>query len=440
MKARSCLLVLPLAAASCLATKVELDTEVYPDGSVQRRLAITSQDDGAPAEHPSLLRAGSSGYQFLRREKGVLEASGFFASGEPIAPALDFHAVGLDRSAPALASLVIQDWGLFRLFRYRERLSDVVEPDEIRLAVEEAAAVLLENADASLERLLGPHYPRTRLHLALTGELRDLGRDLAVQFWRATALEDFDEEKMVRRACAAARRAGVPLRAEDVLAAVEDGVGSDAFLAVRKAVGDWAAAQLELVEPDPTGGRVPSWPDMRSLLFDGSFALVYVDELEQRFGGEAGLDRWVDQTMTRVFGLFGANPGNIDFHLRVRLPGEPLRSTGFLTGDGAAFVSFPASEIYPGGAGLESESVLWEPALTGGLPGFRRLPGNEAAVRWTWLAGDGPASSPDPELIEVLRSCSRQRSWAPVEERLKEMPELLEAWEEALAWLRGESD
>ncbi len=440
MKARACLMALPLVAASCLSTKVELDTEVYADGTVQRRLVVTSSDDGEAAEHPAMLRLGGAGYGLLRQETGSFEASGVFGPGQPIPPALSFHADSLDRSAPAAASLVIQDWGLFRRFRYRERLADVVDPDEIRLVVEEAAVLLLENADDTLERLIGPHYLRTRLHAEVSGGLGELARELALQLWRATALEDFDEERVVRRACAICRRAGIPVDADLVLAAFEQGEESEAYFRLRRELGDWAAGMLEIVDEEETGGRRPAWPDMKALLFDGPLELAFQEELVRRFGGEQGLEEWAGKTWTRIFGLFGSGAGDIDFHLRVRLPGDPLKSNGYLSGDGAAFLEFPASAIYPGGAGLSSESVLWEPGVTGALPGFRRLPTNELAVRWTWLAGEGPASAPDPALVELLKRCALARSWAPFEERLRQEPARAERWAEALAWLKGEKD
>ncbi len=440
MKALSLLAALLLAGPSCLSTRVEVETEVYADGSVQRSLRVTSVDDGEPAAHPPALRPPGLGYLMSRQQTGLWEASGSFGPGQSIPPIFGFRSETLARDAPAQASLEVVDWGLFRLFRFREQLGDVVQLDEIRAAVEETAGVLIDNADQSLRRLLGPEYARTRLHRELQGEWRKLGRELALEYWRSLAFGDFDEEEAAERLVRVLRRVGAPVEAPLLLAAVEEGQQSEAYLQLRRQLGDWAREQLELVVEDPRSGREPSWPDMRALLFDGAFVLAYEEELQRRFGGEDGVARWFGESMARIFGLFGSSPGDIDFHLRVRLPGEPLRSNGYLSGDGAAFLEFPARSIYPSGAGLSSESVLWEGSVTGGLPAFPRLSDNEAAVRWTWLAGEGPESRPDPEFLELLRRCARTQSWAPLADFDSKDEARKKRAEQLLAWLRGEAD
>jgi hypothetical protein len=434
--------LLPLALlglASCLTTRVEVETEVLPDGTVQRRLVVTSQDEGRPADHPTMLRPPATGYLVSQVATGHTEAFGSFAAGRPVPPILGFREGTTGLEAPTTAEVRVLDWGLFRQYRYAERIHDVVDPAGIQEAVEETADVLLDNADRSLARLLGPDYERTELHRALDAELGDLGRALALQFWREVAFGDFDEDAALERLVAVLRRAGLPLAPGAVRAAVEEGPGGEAWLALRAAGGDWARERLELLVPREDG-RAPSWPDMRALLFDGAFELAFEEEMKARFGGEQGMEAWFEEAYTRIFGLFGGNRATIDFELTVRLPGEPLRTSGYLSGDGAAFVAFPAEEVYPGGAGLSSESVLWEPAVFSALPGFQRLLGNRDAVAWTWICGTGPDGTPDREFVALLKRCALARSWSLLEGEFPEGSEAAARWDRARAWLRGEVD
>lgn len=433
--------LLALAAASCLSTGVLVESEVRPDGSLLRRVVVTSEDDGEPAAPPAFLRPPAGGYLLLEDRPGRLAWSGSFAPGQPVPAPLDLHSDSLHRSAPVAVAVTTADWGLFRILGFRERFADVVGPDDIRTAIEEAADEFRLAADAALTRLLGPRYPETRLHAELVGRLRGLGRELGLQLWRSLVLEKVETDLLVARLVGVGRRFGLPVAADQVLAALEQGQGSPPWLELRRRLGDWAGERLAFVDPETEGaGRRPAWPDMAALLFDGAFLLALEQELQARHGGEEGLEQWLKETGDRIFGLFGGGAGDLEFTLRVRMPGDLLRSNGFLAEDGVTFVRFPADRIYPYGAGLECLSVVWDPLVLGALPGCRILPGNEAALRWTWLLGDGPESDPDPETVALLKECARARSWGPLERRLEAEPGLAERWRPIRAWLAGEKE
>lgn len=440
MKAPVLLLALPLAAAGCLRTRVTVETEVFPDGSLQRRVLLASEDDGRPAEHPPLLLPPGEGYQVLAAGQGRFEGVGLVAAGAPIPSAFGLRSDALDRSAPAASALAVEDWGLFHRFRFHERVSDVVRPEEIHAAVEETALQLLDDADAALASLLGADYAATELHRDLRGSFRPLARELGLVLWRGLALEDLPEEALVRQACVVLRRSGAPLDPDSLLALAgeDEAAAGAAFLAVRAAIGGWAQQRLALVEEPAAGARRPHWPDLAGLLFDGPFERAFAQRLEERCGGPAGVERWWEAAQTRIFGLFGAG-ADLDFHLAVRMPGSLLRSSGYLGESGATFVEFPAKEVYPAGTGLECESVQWDATVIGALPGFARLPDNEAALRWMRVSAGGPAARPDAELIEIVRACALRRSWQPLAERAGSGDDAERA-AAALAWLRGEQD
>lgn len=435
--------VLGLAlAAGCPETRVELTTEVLPDGAVQRTVVVRTTDHGEPAELPDDLVEPASGYVLLRRGRGLLEASGRFPLGAPLPPAFGFRDPRLPGPAGSRAAVHMEDWVLLTRYRFTERVRDAVDPDGIRDALEETGDVLVRLLRLAFQDLLGEDFDQTVLRARLDGDLRRLLREAAFLVWQETALPGRDEdlkEALPRRFQPLLRRYGLDLEREDLADVLED-PDSEGGRRVRRAVADWLQAGLV---PRREGARVPVVPDLEPLLFGGAFQEAFSKAVVRHFGSEDAAATWQEGMETRIFGLFGRRNRELRFGLRVHMPGSLLRSTGWLEEGGWTFLSFDSREAYPNGAGLECESLAWRGDALAALPGLSLVTDNTTALSWMRVLGDGPGSRPDPRLVSLLQRCVQARGFGPLEDALEEASsdQGQAGWQARLqaiqAWLRG---
>ncbi len=401
---RTLLLVLGtgLLLPSCLRTRIEVSTQVASDGSLERTVSIQSEDAGKPAPLPEGLLPPGAGYGLLEDVPGRLRAAGSFSDPGHVPPAFGFHVEALQRDSTESLSLSKQDWGLFTIYRYQEMIHDIVDRDQALAALQEVSDRLLELSDTALASLLGDSYSQSAFHRQLRGRNTEFAHRLAFVLWQELLAghPDRDPKRIERRVASTCAAYGLKIQPEWFEQDPES-PGSP----LRRAVADWLRPQLET--PAPAQGRSPILPDLDALLFGGPFEQALRAAAERSFGGPEGVEAWMDRSRARVFGIFGAVPlqvfsDRMDFTLKVHLPGTLLRSNGFLGDRGWTFVQFPKEDIYPDGAGLRCSSVEWDYGAVGAFPQAAITPGNENAIAWTWVIGEGPDSTPDPALVAAL--------------------------------------
>ncbi|TAH34516.1 MAG: hypothetical protein EYC70_16400 [Planctomycetota bacterium] len=431
--------------AACRRTHVEVVTEVGPFGTAIRTVTIRSSDDGNAADLPENLRLPRGAYAVLEEGQGLFRAVASFSDAAQAASPFAFVAEGMERSASSATAFRCTDWLLFRHYAYSETVHDAVEEQEIQSALDDAAETVAQLTEASFRELLGPDYDQTVLHARFGDDLRRMLRELAFLCWRELqGLDAAGGEAALRsslaRVCTLLRRYGLELRPEwlERWAAGEADAGVPAE--VRDAVAAWVAPALQPRAPE--GGRQVVVPNVQSLLFDGPFAQEFRRRMDVRFGGPQGSERWVQGMLARVFGLFGQmsifSLDELEFTLRVRMPGTLLRSNGYLGLD-SSFVQFQARAAYPRGAGLSCESVLWDYGAMQALRA-RVQPLNETAVAWMNLvgAGEGMERRPVGALLGTLRRCVQDNSPALLEEVAAQGGEAGAQAAQVLAWLRAE--
>ncbi len=428
-----------LLLAACPETRVEVTTEVQSAGTVLRTVRIRTTDDDRPAPLPEDLRDPAPGYVVLRRGEGVLEATGSFPAAE-VPPAFAFVAEGMARQAGSSTTYRAEDWVLYTRHRFQETVRDVVDPDDIRDALDEGAGVLVDLLRRSFQELLGEDFDATVLRARLDGDLRRLLREVVFLSWQilGTSREPF-LEVLPDRLAPLLRRHGLDLTAADLATTLEGDEDAPETRRVRQAVAAWLQAGLV---PRKGGERVPVVPDLEPLLFDGPFGASFQVAVRQHFGSEAAFRDWWKQLELRIFGIFGQGR-ELRFHLRVHMPGELLRSSGWLDNAGWSFLEFPARDAYPSGAGITCESVEWNGTALAALPGLSLVTDNATALAWTWVLGEGPEGGPEPARADLLRRCVAARSLAPLEEAIAELAEqgregeVRRRLEGLLAWLQG---
>ena len=448
---RKLLWILPVIAASgCLRTRIEVVTEVGVAGDGLRTVIIVSEDDGKPAEHPRSLRVPGAAYSVVERGTGTLRAVGAFSDLNQAPPPFSFRLAATERSSGGGIQYRTRDWVLFTQCSYRETVTDAVDLDDIKAALDETAATLLSLTESTLVELLGEDFEATQLRKRLRGDLRELAREAVFMTWQEMVEPAGDAalQRWASRFTSIARKYGLELQPAWIESALLEGEGGEeqrfetlqAQLAVRRALADWLAEGLQ---PVRRGDRVPMVTDLDTILFGGAFAMEFDRQAEKRFGAGTRFADWFEAMQERIFGLFGpfGSGSAIEFTYRVKMPGDLISTNGFLSRDGWVFVHFTQDRIYPMGAGVECQSVVWDYGVTSVLPGAGVVPDNEAAIEWTFLLGEGPASEPDSVLAEEIRRCAEQRSLEPLRElasRQQVDPPRRKKAEALLAWLEGQ--
>jgi len=398
--------------AGCRETQVDVVTEVGLSGGGIRTVTVTSTDEGAPADHPDDFRARMPGYTLLDDEPGltILQASFPRLDGAPLG--FGFSAPGSERTSGGAVRLAIQDWVLFKLYRYQESVSDAVDPDEVQNAIQELADTLVASADAAAEDLFGEDFDASRLHKGLQGNLRRFFRSAAFLIWRELQSGgEFDEAGILGRLLALARKEKLPAKREWI-GLIRNSEDPRLLADVRREISLWVEENLQ---PVREGDRTPVLPNLEGLLFGGPFEQSFLKVLDRRFGGAEETSAWLDDIWKRVFGAFGPARKDLTFRMRVKMPGSLLRSNGFLGRQGSTFLEFPAGEAYPNGRGIACESVVWDYGALGVLrPDLAA--DNESALTWTGVVAEGPDSAPSSALVEVLRACVRANSLEPLRE------------------------
>lgn len=416
--------------------------EIGPGGSATRTVEVISQDEGEPAEHPRDLLGPSEGYALLRDVPGVRRVQAHLADVDDAPSGFGFRSHGAAAAASRIRFATV-DWVLFEQYRYAETVRDVVDSDEVKAVLDEASLETARLLEATLRGLFGEAFDDTVLRKRLRTDLREMFREAAFMTWQELSRNDPAEgdaaARVLPRLVRLARRYGIEAEWSAVEAWLDSGEPLDRHPEVARPLVLWLEAGLAPVEED---GRVLLVSNVEAILFSG-----FQSELEKafvaRFGDLDEAEAWAEGLWNRAFGAFGPNREDVVFHLRVKLPGELLRSNGYLSGGGWSFVEFAAGEAYPAGAGIDCESVLWDPQAVGTLPRTGLAQDNETALSWTRVLGEGPASRPDAVLTELLETCLRQRSLAALEEHLEEEglePRRAEQARALLAWLEGERD
>ncbi|KAA3612822.1 MAG: hypothetical protein DWQ01_03730 [Planctomycetota bacterium] len=408
-----------LLLAACPRTRVEVSTEIGLQGEGRRTVLVETQDEGKETAHPEIFRIARQGYGIVEEREGVTRSQGFFQNLAKAPPAFHFQDEALSRQSAHQAQFARQDWVLFTRCLYQERIQDVVDMDDIKAALDEFSQTALELASATFANLLGPGFEDTQLQSRMRGDLKDMLRELSFSLWRSLqdpALSD-KPEVIVARALRIAGNAGFRYRTEWFVDLLENGLESQGLVEVRRETARWLTGALQ---PKKKEGRRLVLPDLEVLMFEGAFQAAYQEQMVKRFGSAEGAEQWWQRTQARIFGLFGNNPDDITFVFRVKMPGQLLRSTGYLGRDGWTFLEFPAADVYPNGKGIHCESVIWSSSAYSALLEGRKPMDNETALDWTLMLGEGPDSKPHAGLVKVLQQCVQAYSLSPLQDAAEE--------------------
>ena len=433
----SALIALLLIPTSCLESKVEVQTEVSVDGSLSRTVVMTSLEDGKAADHPKDLTLLDTGWSTQGQGKGHTQIQAWFPSAKEADAGIAF---GVDGSQSASkTTFVKQDWFFFERFQYEEAWSPGVTTDGIHEALNEVALVISEVASETLTLHFGNDFEGYLFHQRLQTDLRRMMSELAFLAWKELISKGEDEDRFIKRAVPAIRRYGLNVQSKWFAQGLN---GSLAHLPeIKKTVSDWVGKDMRPIQKD---GRQPVIPNMQSFLFDGLFEELFMQQLENHFDdGKTGFEDWAEGIWERISGPFGpARSDALIFYFQVEMPGDLLKTDGWIGDNQKSFLQIPGDDFYPSGQKMRCESVQWKPAISlGGHVAYIER-NNQTALALMSILGDGPAGSPHQQIMEVLRECEQAYSLEPLilalEEGAWNATPLNEKAEELLVWLGGD--
>lgn len=444
--------ILALLVASCLHTKIDVEVVVHPDGSGVRRLHVVSYDDGHETERPENIALGADGlFSVLQDDDEAWSGEASLADLDGSSSGFTVSREGLAQAGSGSCRLQSEDWFFFDRILFEEVVQDAVKRDAVLVALREAADLVVEIADATAEALFAEVYADSKLERSIRIEARAALREAAVLLWEGMLSGD-QGEAVVKKLLATVRGLGVEISWDQVRLLLErnqEPQGADAvarsedfarILARREiemALARWVEERLVPIDPDASPA---AFYNVRDLCFEGDgediqfagFLEERVEEIVDAMLEDEEFEARVTSLPARIFGVFGGESdptsdfeATVQFHLRVKMPGSLLRSTGYLEGRdlGWSFVRFNGDAAYPDGAGIECESVVWRADRYGAVRGIAIEENNETAIRLMEMLGDGPYGTPGGGLTHIMSMCGEIGHLGPLDAYIREKEE-----------------
>ena len=430
------LIALLFIPASCLESEVEVQTEVSADGSLSRTVRITSLENGNAADHPKDLTFLNTGWSAQGQEAGHTHIQAWFPSAKEADAGIAFGSGGSKSASET--TFVKQDWFFFERFQYEEAWSPGVTADGIHEALDEVALVISEVVSETFVQHFGNDFEGYLLHQRLQTDLRRMMSEFAFLAWKEVTSKNPQEDRFFKRTIPVMRRYGLNVQSKWFAQGLNGSLSYQPEIMM--AVSDWIGKDMRPVQKD---GRQSVIPDMQSFLFDGLFEELFMQQLENHFAGEDELDDWAQEVWDSISGPFGPSRTDaLSFHFQVEMPGDLLKTDGWIGNGPKTFLEIPGDAFYPSGQQMRCESVQWKPAISlGGHVAYIER-NNRTALALMSILGDGPSGSPQKQILEVLKECEQVHSLEPLvlalEEGVWNATPLNEKAEELLNWLEGE--
>jgi len=374
MRIKLCLIVLAFAFNSCLETQFELHTKISADGGGARELLVTSKDGNSFAEHPKSMCTIPHVYIRNQQRLGFIQAIGVFNDINSSPSPLSFELERV-RTAPIIEHhLEIIDCFLLKHFTWQEDVKEIINQDDIQQAQLEIVEVSMEVLATAVPEFFGAdEWAQHRLSSRSPSEIKTILLDAVEQVWQLLATK-------------------YGVAAQDI----EEQLIVITHNAMRE-------LELEINLND------------EQLEFDERFEDLFEAHLLRKFGSEEAANDWAEIQFAKLSGLFGPSlfidfgHGSFRFLMSVEMPGDLLNTNANISGANSSFLELSGEQIFPYGAGLKAESILWNEERLAALPFVEIKTDNRSALRLMKLLQDQQANI-DEVLVATLAKCEQQQS------------------------------
>jgi hypothetical protein len=385
-------------------------TEVAADGTVAREIEhVFPKKQPAEGEEPP-----PEGFEepdvpaaLLLPDRGLwpgwepsgrrLVVRGAFSSVEELPPIFQWLPRSGAGPLDTEASLESEDFVFFERLRWTERFRPPVDRDEMERSVTAAIDASVAILQDALRATLGEQFELRDLDAWIGGDCRRMLRELVLVWWEE--LREVDENRLTARVAERLSRGGVELGPADL-------EGAEALERIRSAFARRVAALVQ-----PRGAKRGSKPPplverlaaVEERLGPEALPAALEEAAARRFGSVEAAGEWLERRSQDLVGGFGGpDSKDLIFDVTVRLPGDRLRSNGYVLDDGACLWRFRSGDLFPHGKSLEVESLLHHHDVLGKTSDGKGYLDRRDVIDLIGLLGD-ERGAPDPNRVEAIR-------------------------------------
>lgn len=375
---------LVLALGGCLPVlEIKSRTRVSADGTTSRETVITKTRRNANSDDEKLWngrpivddlpRSLGDGFRSIQRSELEIRMTGTFAHPEQMPSDFLRDVELLDAPARNRVDFVVEDLLFAKRYVYRERYVDAIQPEDLKENKRDAVRFAQKFAHAMIAGEFGRAFDTQELDRFIDGAGADLVGDLIEIYWferkQLSKQDPVTRQTGLDRALARALK-----RIERVGATFDAKDGEDDNREVLEA---WLRDLFSSNLKRKVDGSRPTLSDF-DYFFPNDAPWSGLETMITRAAQtEYGTTKKAEDVARRVLlgitGTFGSPPAQAEFHFdcAVELPGQLLRTNGYLETERSAFWVFEGEDLFPQGQWLEAESFTPDDRFLGKIRELR---------------------------------------------------------------------
>jgi hypothetical protein len=373
-----------LALGGCLPVlEIKSRTRVSADGTTSRETVITKTRRNANSDDEKLWngrpivddlpRSLGDGFRSIQRSELEIRMTGTFAHPEQMPSDFLRDVELLDAPARNRVDFVVEDLLFAKRYVYRERYVDAIQPEDLKENKRDAVRFAQKFAHAMIAGEFGRAFDTQELDRFIDGAGADLVGDLIEIYWferkQLSKQDPVTRQTGLDRALARALK-----RIERVGATFDAKDGEDDNREVLEA---WLRDLFSSNLKRKVDGSRPTLSDFdyffpKDAPWSGLETMI-ARAAQAEYGTTEKAEDVARRVLLGITGTFGSPPAQAEFHFdcAVELPGQLLRTNGYLETERSAFWVFEGEDLFPQGQWLEAESFTPDDRFLGKIRELR---------------------------------------------------------------------
>jgi hypothetical protein len=373
-----------LALGGCLPVlEIKSRTRVSADGTTSRETVITKTRRNANSDDEKLWngrpivddlpRSLGDGFRSIQRSELEIRMTGTFAHPEQMPSDFLRDVELLDAPARNRVDFVVEDLLFAKRYVYRERYVDAIQPEDLKENKRDAVRFAQKFAHAMIAGEFGRAFDTQELDRFIDGAGADLVGDLIEIYWferkQLSKQDPVTRQTGLDRALARALK-----RIERVGATFDAKDGEDDNREVLEA---WLRDLFSSNLKRKVDGSRPTLSDFdyffpKDAPWSGLETMI-ARAAQAEYGTTENAEDVARRVLLGITGTFGSPPAQAEFHFdcAVELPGQLLRTNGYLETERSAFWVFEGEDLFPQGQWLEAESFTPDDRFLGKIRELR---------------------------------------------------------------------
>lgn len=373
-----------LALGGCLPVlEIKSRTRVSADGTTSRETVITKTRRNANSDDEKLWngrpivddlpRSLGDGFRSIQRSELEIRMTGTFAHPEQMPSDFLRDVELLDAPARNRVDFVVEDLLFAKRYVYRERYVDAIQPEDLKENKRDAVRFAQKFAHAMIAGEFGRAFDTQELDRFIDGAGADLVGDLIEIYWF--------ERKQLSKQDPVTRQTGLDRALERALKRIER-VGAtfdakDGEDDNREVLEAWLRDLFSSNLKRKVDGSRPTLSDFdyffpKDAPWSGLETMI-ARAAQAEYGTTEKAEDVARRVLLGITGTFGSPPAQAEFHFdcAVELPGQLLRTNGYLETERSAFWVFEGEDLFPQGQWLEAESFTPDDRFLGKIRELR---------------------------------------------------------------------